>query len=141
MARALLFHCVQDEMVIENGGLNPQTDDAWTDKDSISIAKENCRTIVLISCAVKDNTPEAACKMYMETAIHGGYQMMFIEKEAAIIDDDEDVEKYKIQNVNNAILEFEKNPGKYIEETGKHWFFCKCKPTRKQECLGTVKML
>ena len=141
MARSLLIHCVQDEKVIENGGLNPQTDGAWTDQDSVSIATENCKTIVLISCAVRESTPDAACKMYMETAIDAGYQMMFIEKEASIVDEDEDLEKYKIFNVKNAILELGKNPEKFVKETGKHWFFCKCKPTRQQECLGTVKML
>ena len=141
MARTLMLHCVQDEKVIENGGLNPLTDDAWTDTDSMNIAKENCKTIVLISCAVYDNTPKAACKMYMETAIHGGYQMMFIQKEESIVDDDEDEDVYKIFNVKNAILEFGKNPEKYLKETGEHWFFCKCEPTRKQECLGTVILL
>lgn len=130
IGKALLLTCLKDEDIVNDGGLNPLTDDAWEDEKLKSTTRDMCSAIVLIRCQPYHHTPEIACKMYMEAALESGYGIVFVEKDG----DD----KYKIFRVENAKPIFERNPESFLEENGENWFFCKCKPNKRQDCLGTV---
>ena len=117
------------------GGLDPATDADWTDDGSVILAKENCEIIVHIACGVKPGS-EAACKSYLAAADLRNYQMMFID----VFDSIDFKTNYYAMNVKKANTEFQDNPQKFIDNRGTDWFFCRCKPTRKKECLGTVKL-
>ena len=69
----------------------------------------------------------------MEAAITSGYHMIFVnglgEEEVGHID------RYTIENAKSLFIS---NPVGFLEEIGSSWFFCKCKPNKRKDCIGNI---
>ena len=120
----MLLLCLNDDDVIEDGGLNPLIDGAWEDDDLKATTRSFCRAIVLISCIPYESTLPIACKMYMDTAKMAGYHLVFVEKD--------EVKKYKRLKIENAKSIFESDPENFLDEIGEHWYFCKCESNKNK---------
>ena len=132
IGRAMLLLCLNDDDIIGNGGYNP-LDDPWEDEDLGESARELCKAIVLLSCAPYESTLPIACKMYMDTAKMAGYHLVFIQK-----DYDTTYKRLKIEIAKSI---FENDPEDFLDEKGQHWFFCKCRPNKLQDCKGILIFL
>ena len=125
IGKELMKTCLQDDDIIENGGydLNQWDIINFNIKDAV---RNTCEAIVLVTCFPDVPTPTVVCKMYMDAALDSGYHLILVEKS-----DDNKILKFKIEV---AKLDFEEHPDEFIEDTGRNWFFCKCKPNKRQNC-------
>ena len=137
IGRALMVTCLQDEEVTKDGGLDPDTywqreyvDFAvWKDKEFTKKAKENCASIVAITCGPSINGQPivSICKSYINAAFRAKYDLVFVDHESR--------EFYSVKTTKDALMEFVPDPDKFVLELGFDWFFCKCKSTNTKECL------
>ena len=132
MGRAMMELCLTDKYVIIDGGFDPLDDD-FEDKELKEPAKKFCETIVVINCATKDDTDPIVCKMYMEAAIASGYHMIFVDGL-----EEGEVGSFRRYTIESAKSLFISNPVGFLEEKGMGWFFCKCKPNKRRDCLGNI---
>ena len=135
MGRAMMELCLTDKYVIDDGGFNPPEDKfgVFEDKELKEPARNFCETIVIINCATKDDTDPIVCKMYMEAAITSGYHMIFVNGL-----EEGEVGRIKRYTIESAKSLFISNPVGFLEEIGMNWFFCKCKPNKRKDCLGNI---
>ena len=68
IGRSLMEHCLNDDDITEDGGINPLTDSLWEDEKLGPIARDLCKSIVKVDCAPKALTPKIVCKAYMDAA-------------------------------------------------------------------------
>ena len=73
------------------------------------------------------------CKMYMEAAIASGYNLIFVDGL-----EEGEVGSFKRYTIESAKSLFISNPVGFLEEIGMNWFFCKCKPNKRRDCLGNI---
>ena len=132
MGRAMMELCLTDKYVIIDGGFDPLDDD-FEDKELKEPARNFCETIVVINCATKDDTDPIVCKTYMEAAITSGYHMIFVDGL-----EEGEVGRFKRYTIESAKSLFISNPVGFLEEKGMGWFFCKCKPNKRRDCLGNI---
>ena len=99
----------------------------------MALKSDVLEAIVLLSCAPYESTLPIACKMYMDTAKMAGYHLVFIQK-----DYDTTYKRLKIEIAKSI---FENDPEDFLDEKGQHWFFCKCRPNKLQDCKGILIFL
>ena len=121
--------CLNDEEIMEDGGLNPLMDVKWLDADLRTSARNFCKAIVLVTCGPRENIPKLVCKMYIDAAIVAGYHMIFVGKDIT-------PHRYQRLKIENAKSKFEADPERFWQETGKYWFFCYCAPDTREDCIG-----
>ena len=140
IGRALMVTCLLDEEVTKHGGLDPDTYwmrqyvvySVWEDTEFTKKAKENCASIVAITCQPGINNPQgkplvSICKSYINAAFRAKYELIFVEHKNG--------PSYSVKTTKNALMEFVPDPNKFVRELGTDWFFCKCKSTATKECL------
>ena len=133
LGKAITHTIFKDDKVTHNGGVNPKHDiSIWTDQDKMAEnAFDNCLTIIFLICQPED-APIGICKTtYLDVARENNFQMMFTDN----IDQGYGT-PYQVLSVIEAIKKFEEDPLNFLEEYGKGWFFCKCTPRKKQDCLN-----
>ena len=134
LGKSLIKTCFQDEYITGMGGLNPITSNLWNDRNLAREAHENCLTIVYLTCSPypPSEVPASICKAYLEAAKDLKFHMMFVEHY-------NENEHYRTMKVTDAIDEFSNGadgPDNFLIEYGKTWFFCKCSPRKKKDCLN-----
>jgi len=130
IAKSLLVHCLKDDEITEDGGINPLTYWKWNDKDFAPTAKDGCKSIVLIECFPDKETPEIVCASYMDAARDAGYHMVFVGRNQ----DPGEEEPFRKLQIKPATELFRQDPLSFLDGVGRIWFFCKCKRTKRQEC-------
>ena len=140
IGRALMVTCLLDEEVTKDGGLDPDTwwkqetekYSVWKDKEFTKTAKENCASIVAVTCKIsiddsQGNQLLSICKSYINAAFRAKYDLVFVDHVSR--------EFYSVKTTKNALMEFVPDPEKFVLDVGFDWFFCKCKSTNTKECL------
>jgi len=125
VGKELMITCLQDDDIIENGGYDLNQWDVINFNLRATV-RDLCEAVVLVSCVPEVPTPTVVCRMYMQAALDSGYHLIFVEKS-----DDNRMLRFGIEA---ARLDFEQYPDEFIEDTGRNWFFCRCKPNRRQNC-------
>ena len=131
IGRALMELCFKDDDITENGGVDPLNSIIWKDQQLGPTAKDVCASIVHVGCEPVD--PDAllpVCKMYIEAARYAGYRMMFVG--------DLGKKQYHRFRIDRGYQLFTTDPESFSANQGIFWLFCKCKPTKRKECLGIV---
>ena len=123
--KELMKTCLQDVDIIVNGGYDLNQWDVINFNLRATV-RDLCEAVVLVSCVPEVSTPTVVCRMYMQAALDSGYHLIFVEK-----NDDGQILRFEIEA---AKFDFEQYPDEFIEDTGINWFFCKCKPNKRQQC-------
>jgi len=132
IAKTFLVHCLKDDEITEDGGINPLTYWNWDDKDFGPTARDVCKSIVLISCVPDKETPKSVCASYMDAARNAGYHMVFVDRNEG----QDEVVPFRKLRIKQATALFKQDPQSFLDNVGRIWFFCKCKQTKPTECLG-----
>ena len=136
IAKALLMYCLKDDEITEDGGIDPLKYWNWDDKNFGPIAKDVCKSIVLISCVPDKETPKSVCASYMDTARNAGYHMVFVDRNEG----QDTIEPFRKLRIEPAAALFRNDPQTFLNDVGRIWFFCKCKRNKQKECLGIIML-
>ena len=146
IAKYLMLACFLDNCIIGSKGLKPHESNDFRDQVLKDVAKENCDTMVYVACKPKEGIPPKACVAYLEAAKEAEFHIVFTGPKI-ISNNKKPI--YKIMEVTDAIDmidaedehedEADKTEGRvFIKDNGAHWFFCKCKRNKEEECLQMV---
>ena len=125
LATKLMSLCYIDGDITAGGGVDPRTDRFWEDdQEAQQKAQSNCQILIYLRNTA---TPPAAATGYFSAALKVNYPMMFTFGVNG---------KANILNVGQAKPIYGNDPLGFNNKFGQHWYFCKCRDLRRQECLA-----
>ena len=117
LATAMMFTCFLDEDVTRNGGINPNTNQAFKDHpDMQKIARDSCNIIVYTQCMPDPTTPVDVCGGYLKGALKAAYYKIFLVNH---------LDRMKVLQLEYALNKFKANPEGFIADDGRNWYLCK----------------
>ena len=90
------------------------------------MATKICKHVVYLACA--PSVDSAVCSGYMTAAINTEHTIMFVQ------DSKDSLNNMYMMDVAQAQLEFKQDAAGWKEKHGFMWFFCQCKPDKKDKC-------